>query len=208
MFPELLQIIDQALPEDLQREDDGLGQSDSPDDVVGDADDDARPTAATRRENAKRKGRDLHAANRGTKAKAKRTARMREAEEIGGTITDKLVRGMTPLFAGQSSASSKYTEATDKAESESAQLQLRLSQMDAYKTFRADLNKELAEDPSGTSFQARFLKRQLQELEAAMLPPESATSEVQGVDNGDGATEEGAASGAGSDADDAGSISD
>lgn len=201
-FPELHQIIDQALPEDVALEDDGTGTPESAADF-GDGGDKDTPTAPSdqeKRKIAKRKGRQS-AEQRRSDACARKNAKTKAdaavAEKFAKTVMDQAASKL-PFLSGNPYGGSKWSEATDKAESESAALDLAQKRMSAYDKFTADLEKAELADPSGTSFRVRYLKLQVQQLEAAMLPPESTNGPGAGDSSGRrGGSASGAAPGAG-----------
>jgi len=204
IHPELRQIVDQVLPEDVQEEDDGTEQYEGPGGDGGEEEETETP-AADRRTAAKRKGRELfNAASRDDKTKARASAKQKAAEQMAGTMATTLVRGMTPLFTAASSGSSRWTEATQKTESELAQLDLRTAQFKSHQFYSEQLAK-LREAGEGESFPATFLQSQLKTLEASMMPPQPAAAAAT---NGGGAGSGGGAGGASSNpgADDGGGM--
>lgn len=170
-FEELLQVVDQLLPEWVQREDDGTGGGGSTDVGVGGDGDDSPPlTGAARRAAAKRKGQELHADNRGQQKEARKTARVKEAEQTANKCVSSALSSLSGLFPPATGGGNKWRDITDEADSASAQLDLRLKQAQAYEDFSNRLAKVMDGDPGGVSVMARFYKKELLNLERAMFP--------------------------------------
>jgi len=174
-FPQFEGLVSQSLPDDVAVEDDGVGDF-GVDDEEGGVEDDApsaaAPSAAERRSAAKRKGRQA-AEEREAKIATKVKGRTRETVKTAETMASTMLHGLRPLFVPPPvSSSSKWSEAADKAESEQQQLQLSVSQMTTHKLF-SDEFAALEKAKKGGDFRARFLRVQLKQLEAKMLPPDS-----------------------------------
>lgn len=182
-YPQFEGLVDQVLPEGVQLEDDGTGSFGEVEESDDDAD--AATAAAKRRQAAKRKGRE-GAQQREVKLKSRVKAREREAVSTAEAMASSMVRGFTPLLSGSSGGSSKWSEATQKTESEQAELALSLQQMDAHKVFSDEL-AELEKAGRGSDFRATFLKVKLQQLEAQMLPPETSSGSAANGGSGTGA---------------------
>lgn len=167
MYPELLQIVDTLMPEDVRLEDDGTNHPYPP------VDDSATPSGATRRAQAKRRGVDLYNSRR-DQAKARKLSRTREAEDIAERCTEQALSSVpAKLGAPSTNMNSEWRSMTDEVECVSARLSLRLEQTRAYEKFSAELDKQAETDPEGNGFMSRFLKRQIKNLEDTMLRPEN-----------------------------------
>ncbi|CAN0290394.1 unnamed protein product [Scytosiphon promiscuus] len=130
-FEELLQVVDQLLPEGVQREDDGTGGGGSTD-VGGCGDEPQTVTGPARRAAAKRQGVEMLAESRKKHKAARKTARAKEAEQTANNCVTNALSAMSGMFSPAPGAGSKWRDITDQADSESAQLDLSLKQGQAY----------------------------------------------------------------------------
>ena len=163
-YPELDQICNALLPEELQREDAGIADESA-------SDSSPATSNASHRASTKRTGREFHAHNRKGVVKARRTKRELVAEKTADRCTDKALLRVSSIFP-TAAGNFKWRDITNEAESASAVLSLRTRQNVAHKAFSEDLAAARVEDPEGVGLRVKFLDREIKRLETDMLGPD------------------------------------
>lgn len=165
MFPELHQVMTNILPDNVQREDAGTGGA-------GAAAAEGEPD---RRAQAKRAGQALYVNSKGgqkklLKVQREATAAAAVSSAVTSAVSSVMSDVLMPALAQQAGGEEKEHRArTDEAESKSASLALSQQQGSARRKWTEELKAEEALGESGDAWQKEWLKKQIKELQAAMM---------------------------------------
>ncbi|CAN0174827.1 unnamed protein product [Scytosiphon promiscuus] len=164
-FPELHQVMTNLLPDNVQREDAGTGGAGSV----------AAEGGPDRRAEAKRAGQDLYVNTKGGQKKLLKAQREAAAAAVvSSAVTSAVSSVMSDVFMPALSqqaggGENEHRARTDEAESMSASLALSQQQGSARRRWTEELRAEEALGERGDEWQKNWLKKQLKELQAAMM---------------------------------------
>lgn len=160
LFPELHQVMTNLLPEDVQREDAGIGGAGAA----------AAEGGPERRAEAKRAGQALYATTKGGQKKQREaTAAAAVSSAVTSAVSSVMSDVLMPVLAQQGGGGdAEHRSRTDEAESMSASLALSQQQGVARKKWTEELKVEEAREDRD-EWQINWLKKKLQELQTAMM---------------------------------------
>lgn len=155
-YPELDQVCNALLPEDVQREDDGTGAA------AGEA------GGAERRASAKREGERLHGMNRAGKKKAKKDERAQSVADATEKAVSSAIAGMAPLLASMKPDTANGRPQTDDPERQVAEIVLADECMTAHENWSKELAEEEKKGEEGSVFRKKFMRERIESLEKRM----------------------------------------